>query len=182
MSRRPRKDIHRSNGHARNQSFLSPNAHYSNLFVKATESRSFSDLKQELIDLCKDEGLSYGLIVTKLDNRSFSPRDFLGAAGMTQARTRKETVTDPLLMHKVYVEDGREELVRGLRVEELSVRMLRDIVAAGNDYYVNNLLSRGNIPTSVIAPSLLFEEIELSTPQGPQQKPALLRHPFFSRK
>ena len=85
-------------------------------------------------------------------------------------------------MHKVYVEDGREELVRGLRVEELSVRMLRDIVAAGNDYYVNNLLSRGNIPTSVIAPSLLFEEIELSTPQGPQQKPALLRHPFFSRK
>ena len=182
MSRRPRKDIPRSNGHARNQSFTSPNAHYSNLFVKATESRSFSELKQELIDLCKDEGLSYGLIVTKLDNRSFSPRDFLGGAGVTQARTRKETVTDPLLVHKVYVEDGREELVRGLRVEELSVRMLRDIVAAGNDYYVNNLLARGNIPTSVVAPSLLFEEIELSTPSGPQQKPALLKHPFFSRK
>ncbi len=182
MSRQPRKGIPRSNGHARNPSFTSPNAHYSNLFVKATESRSFSELKKELIDLCKYEGLSFGLIISKLDNRLFSPRDVPGAAGMTQVRTRKETVTDPLLVYKVNVEDGREELVRGLIIEELSVRMLRDILAAGNDYYVNNLMSRGNIPTSVVAPSLIFEEIELSTPQGPQQKPALLKHPFFSRK
>ena len=62
-----------------------------------------------------------------------------------------------MLVYKVYVEDGREELVRGLRVEEMSVRMLRDILAAGNDYYVNNLLARGNIPTSVVAPSVLID-------------------------
>jgi len=86
-----------------------------------------------------------------------------------------------MLVYKVYIEDGREELVRGLRVEEMSVRMLRDILAAGNDYYVNNLLARGNIPTLVVAPSVIFEEIELNKSTGPQQKPALLKHPFFSK-
>ncbi len=181
MSRRPRKEINKSNGHGRSVSMLSPSAHYSNLFVETDEGRSHAELKQELIELCKYEGLSYGLLIKKLDNRFFSPRDFQDMFGMSRARSQRETVTAPLLVHKVYVEDGREELVRGLSIEEMSVRMLRDIVAAGKDYSVNNLLARGSLPTSVVAPSLLFEEIELSKPQGPLQKPALLKHPYFSK-
>ncbi len=181
MSRRPRKEFDRSNGHGRSVSMLSSTAHYSNLFIKATETRSFAELKQELIGLCKDEGLSYGLLVKKLDNRFFTPRDFQDMFGMAQARSRRETVTAPLLVYKVYVEDGREELIRGLSIDEMSVRMLRDIVAVGDDYSVNNLLARGNLPTSVVAPSVLFEEIELSKPQDPLQKPALLKHPFFKK-
>jgi hypothetical protein len=35
-------------------------------------------------------------------------------------------------------------------------------------------------PVSVIAPSALLEEIELSRPSGAQQKPVLLTHPFFN--
>lgn len=181
MSRRPRKEIERSNGHGRSVSLLSPSAYYSNLFVKTNEARSFAELKQRLIELCKYEGLSYGLLIKKLDNRFFSPRDFQDMFGMSPARAQRETVTAPLLVHKVYVEDGREELVRGLTIEEMSVRMLRDIVAAGEDYSLNNFLERGTLPTSVVAPSILFEEIELSKPQSPLQKPALLKHPYFSK-
>jgi len=181
MSRRPRKEITKSNGHGRSVSYSFPTAHFSNLFVTTTEALSSAELKQELIELCKDEGLSHGLLIKKLDNRFFSPRDIQGMAGMSQARSQRETVTAPLLVFKVYVENGREELVRGLGVEEMSVRILRDIVAAGNDYYVNNLLARGDIPSSVVAPSLLFEEIELNKSRSPQQKPALLKHPFFSK-
>jgi len=151
------------------------------VIVKTNEGRSYVELKQELIELCKYEGLSYGLLIKKLDNRFFSPRDFQDIFGMSQARAQRETVSAPLLVHKVYVEDGREELIRGLSIDEMSVRMLRDIVAAGKDYSVNNLLARGNLPASVVAPSLLFEEIELSMPQSPLQKPALLKHPYFSK-
>jgi hypothetical protein len=79
--------------------------------------------------------------------------------------------------------------------------MLKDIVAAGKDYYVNNKLTAGGgimglffsyafrfgeagtlgIPTTVIAPSVLFEEVELKKPGGAQQKPVFLKHPFFKK-
>jgi hypothetical protein len=32
---------------------------------------------------------------------------------------------------------------------------------------------------SVVAPSVLLEEMELKRPTGTQQQPALLTHPFF---
>ena len=47
-------------------------------------------------------------------------------------------LTSPILAYRVYVEDGREELVRGLGFRDVSVRSLRDIVASGEDQYVNN--------------------------------------------
>jgi TldD protein len=88
----------------------------------------------------------------------------------------------PVLTYKVYVADGREELVRGANLDGISVRSLREIEAAGNDMAVSNKLS-GNpgapTPVSIIAPSVLLQEMELKRPTGTQQKPAGLTHPYF---
>lgn len=201
MSRRPRKEISQSNGHGRAMQFGSPSAQIGNLFVQTTEGKNLTELKQELVDLCKDQGLSYGLLIKKLDNPSLTGQELSLSTFMMRGRPQKETVTPPLMLYKVSVEDGREELVRGVAVEEMSVRTLKDIVAVGSEYYVNNRLTTGGglmglalsfsiglagpaavgIPTTVIAPSVLFEEVELKKPTGPQQKPALLKHPFFSK-
>lgn len=196
MSRRPRKEISQSNGHGRSMPFVSPSAQIGNLFIKTTEGKTITELKQDLIELCKDQGLSYGLLIKKLDNPSITGRDLTSSSYMMRGGQQKETITAPLMVYKVYVENGREELVRGLTVEEMSVRTLKDIVAAGSNYYVNNRLTAGGglkglsfslvtpvtgIPTTAIAPSVLFEELELKKPSGPQQKPALLKHPFFSK-
>lgn len=201
MSRRPRKEISQSNGHGRAMQLGSPSAQIGNLFVQTTEGKNLTELKQELIDLCKDQGLSYGLLIKKLDNPGITGRELSLSTFMMRGGPQKETVTAPLMMYKVSVEDGREELVRGVGVEEMSVRTLKDIVAVGSEYYVNNRLTTGGglmglafsfsvslggpaavgIPTTVIAPSVLFEEVELKKPSGPQQKPALLKHPFFSK-
>jgi hypothetical protein len=35
--------------------------------------------------------------------------------------------------------------------------------------------------TSVIAPSVLLEELELKKPTGTQQRPLLLTHPYFDK-
>jgi hypothetical protein len=65
-----------------------------------------------------------------------------------------------VLLYRVYVRDGHEELVRGAIFNELDTRSLRsDIVAAGNDPLVDN--RAGAIPTTVISPSLLFDELEI---------------------
>jgi len=195
MSRRPSKEISQSNGHGRAMQIGSPSVQIGNLFVQTTEGKSFAELKQELIDLCQDQGLSYGLLIKKFDNPSITGREFSLSSFSMRRGLQQELVTPPILVYKVFVEDGREELVRGVIVAEMSVRMLKDIVAVGKDYYVNNKLTAGGgmmglffsyafrlgIPTTVIAPSVLFEEVELKKPGGAQQKPVFLKHPFFKK-
>jgi predicted Zn-dependent protease len=195
MSRRPSKEISQSNGHGRAMQIGSPSVQIGNLFVQTTEGKSLAELKQELIDLCQDQGLSYGLLIKKFDNPSITGREFSLSSFSMRRGLQQELVTPPILVYKVFVEDGMEELVRGVIVAEMSVRMLKDIVAVGKDYYVNNKLMAGGgmmrlffsyafrlgIPTTVIAPSVLFEEVELKKPGGAQQKPVFLKHPFFKK-
>jgi hypothetical protein len=40
--------------------------------------------------------------------------------------------------------------------------------------------SGAETPTSIVAPSVLVEEISLNKPSGTQAKPSLITHPFFS--
>lgn len=95
-------------------------------------------------------------------------------------------LSDPSLTYKVYVEDGREELIRGASIGELTVKQLKaQIIAVGNDSYVlnraGNAYGGGGASTSIVAPSVLLEELELKKPTGAQQKPMLLTHPYFDK-
>jgi hypothetical protein len=67
---------------------------------------------------------------------------------------------NPRLLYRVYVSDGHQELVRGAVFNELDTRTLRsNLVAAGNDPLVSN--REGAVPTTVISPSILFDELEV---------------------
>jgi predicted Zn-dependent protease len=165
MSRRPRKDGLQSNGHGRSGFPGRESAQIGNLFIEVTDGKNDEELKQALIRLCIEEKLDYGIMIKALypDGRS--------------------ALGTPALTYKVYVADGREELIRGASLDGISVRSLRQIEGAGNDPFVANRLSgnRANpTPVSVVAPSVLLQEMELKRPAGTQQKPALLTHPFFS--
>lgn len=164
MGRRPGKNRNQSNGHGRSGYPGRETAQIGNLFIAATEGKNYEELKQELIRLGKIEKLEYALIIKALDNSARGP------------------IGNPILTYKVYMEDGREELVRGASVRGLSVQSLRHIQGAGSDLFVANRLTgpRGTeTPVSVIAPSVLLEEMELERPTGVQQKPTLLSHPYF---
>ena len=84
----------------------------------------------------------------------------------------------PLLLYRVYAADGRQELVRGGRIEGLTLRSIRNLLGIGDDlsvfHYMQNPAggfagtalgafgsAEGGIPSTVIAPSLLFEEVEI---------------------
>ena len=201
MSRRPREDIPQSNGHGRAGGFGSTTAHVGNLFVRADGGLSEPELKDALISMAEDEGLPYGLLVRVLDDPGMTGTDPSSLSNiflmMPQGQSQSQ-LTNPILAYKVYVEDGREELVRGLGFSDVSVRSLRDIVASGRDQYVNNRLATGGgglvgtvsrflppgsqgIPAAVIAPSVLFEELEIKRMSGPQQAPMLTQHPYFDQ-
>ena len=162
LSRRPRKNMLRSNGHGRSGMNGGASTEIGNLFIQSSDGKSYDQLKHELIKMCKALEMPYGIIIKG------------GSLG------------DPALTYKVYVEDGREELIRGASIGELTVKQLKaQIIAVGNDSYVLNRAGGGGygsgVSTSVIAPSALMEELELKKPTGAQQKPMLLTHPYFDK-
>ena len=138
LGREPIRDFAESNGHGR----AAPNQlafpSIGNLIVESKQTFSSSDLKQKLLEMCRDEGKQYGYRVETLGGRTYEPR----------------------LLYRVYQSDGHEELVRGAVFDKLDTRTLRnDLVAAGNDPLVSN--REGTIPTTVISPSILFDDLEV---------------------
>jgi predicted Zn-dependent protease len=169
MSRRPRKNALQSTGHGRSSFVGGASTAIGNLFIQPKEGKSYEELKQELIRTCRLQTLPYGVIIKTLSNRGGG-----------------KNLSDPVLAYRVWVEDGREELIRGLNPGELTLKDLRQIQAVGNDHYVYNQIegtSRqgGGIATSIVAPSVLIEELELRKPTGTQLKPLMLTHPFFNQ-
>jgi TldD protein len=184
MTRQPAKLLGGSNGRARLRgSFAASTASFGNLFVRAAELSTLADMKQKLLDLCRQRGKPYGLLVRKMDFPSSAPVSELQrlAASMTQDGGGGRPVSVPILAYRVY-SDGREELVRGLRFKGLSTRSLRDIVAAGGEPAVFDYLENGApfaykgaasfvAESSVIAPGVLFEELQLE--RSEQELPKL---------
>jgi len=147
LGREPIRDFPSSNGHARAANPATPpGPALGNLVVSSSEPVSPPDLKQKLIDICKQRDLPYGYYVDKLGPRLV-----------------------PRLIYRVYVKDGHEELVRGATFGDLDVRAVRnDLVAAGNDVNVDNRLT--NIPHSIVNPSVLFDELEVKRANANKEK------------
>ncbi len=183
MTRQPVKGFAVSNGHARLLgNYGASRAAIGNLFVKTSQSTPLADLKKRLIQMAQERGKPYGLLVRKLNypyDGTVSDLQALAQASQ-QSGGSARPISPPVLIYRVYP-DGREELVRGLVFRGVSTRALRDILAASQETalfeFVNNsapltFLGEGGYiaATSVVAPGLLFEEMELEAPQEPLQK------------
>ncbi len=189
-TRQPARNLPASNGHARFPAgFGARSAAIGNLFVKAAQTAPLADLKARLIQMCKDRDKPYGLLLRKLDFPYSGSNSELQALQTVSAQSGGSVrpVSPPVLIYRVYP-DGREELVRGLRFKGLSSRSLRDILAASTETalfeYINNgaPLARAGVAgyiaaTSVIAPGLLFDELEVDRLQEPLEKPPLVPPP-----
>jgi TldD protein len=137
IGREPIRDFPESNGHGRAAPGQPTSPSIGNLIIESSEGLSPEQLKAKLIELSRDDGKPYGYFVDTLGGQY-----------------------EPRLLYRVYVRDGHTELVRGAVFDELDLRSLRnDVVAAGNDAQVSNRQSA--IPTTVIAPSILFDELEV---------------------
>jgi hypothetical protein len=196
MSRRPGPDFEESNGHGRAAFLNDAKPTMSNLFFTSTETVSPGDLKKKFLDSCRAEKLNFCLIVREMDNPALSLlhqedfsellASFAGGAG-TGDRL-------PLVIYRVYPDSGREEVVRGSRIIGLNTRALRNLAGVGNDSFVFNYMqsqmngfagtalgafgsAQGGLPASVVAPSLLFDELEVRGERGEAKRLPLLPPP-----
>ncbi len=161
----------------------------SNLFVQAAVTESEAALKKRLVDLAVQMGREYGIVIRKLDFPSFGSIDDLRQSAVQAGRGggAARPAPTPVLVYRVYP-NGREELVRGLRLRSFGTRQFRDILAAGDrlhqfDYLDNGaplaLTGAGNfvVGCSVVSPSLLFEELDLEPATADLPKPPLVPPP-----
>jgi hypothetical protein len=199
MSRRPGPDSNQPNGHGRAAFLNDAKPTMSNLFFSSAETLSAADLKKKFLDTCRAEKLSYCLVVREMDNPTLSllhQEDFsellasYGGGVGTGDRL-------PLVVYRVYPETGREEIVRGSRIIGLNSRALRNLAGIGSDSFAFNYMqsqdngfsgtalgafgsARSGLPASVVAPSLLFEELEVRGARGEAKRLPLLPPPPMS--
>lgn len=189
-TRQPVRGGSESNGHARLQgAYGARSAAIGNLFVNAAQAKPLAQLKAQLLQMCKDRNAPYGLLVRKLDYPTSASVQELRTlfAGLAQSGGGSRPMSPPVLVYRVYP-DGREELIRGMRFRSLDVRSLRDIVAASTETaafdFVNNnapfaMIGAGGFlaPATVVAPALLFEDLELEPAHDDFSKPPIVPPP-----
>src|SRR5882672_3050011 len=157
LGRQPIRDFPASNGHGRAAPATPPGPNLGVLLLKSNEPKSLGDLKKAMLDRVSNQGQTFGYRV-------------LTMGGLA-----------PRLLYRVYAKDGREELVRGAVFSELDIRALRsDLSAAGNDPLVSNRL--GGVASTVISPSLLFDELQVKRADTSKDKLPEYPAPPLARK
>jgi TldD protein len=189
LTRQPMRGYTRSNGHARlPANFGTEGAAASNLFVRARKTTPLPKLKKKMLDLCKARGKSYGIIVRKMDFPSSASVDEARRILASQSGGGRP-VSLPVLVYRLYP-DGREELVRGLHFKGMNARSLKDIVGVSDESNVFEFLENGApfallggasyaAESSVIAPSLLVDDLELVRTEEEFPRPPAAPPPAF---
>ncbi len=196
MSRRPGPDLVQSNGHGRAAYLADARPLISNLFFTSTDAESPANLKKKFLDACKQSGNKWCLVVRAMDNPVLGVREqddlseiVVGAASGAATGDRL-----PLLVYRVNVDDGKESLVRGARLAGLTLRSMRNIAGIGSDSTPFNFTqsqqagfagtalaafgsSDSGVPATVIAPSLLFDDVEVHGARGEPERLPLVPPP-----
>ncbi|MFA5162557.1 MAG: metallopeptidase TldD-related protein [Elusimicrobiales bacterium] len=157
LSRAPVRERAASNGHGRSR-YSWAEAVPGNLIVSVSSCAPAGGMKARLLEMCRELELDYGVILRRVD-------DLRGV----------------FCAYRVYVKDGREEPVHGFQLAELSPRALRDIVLASDTAGAYDYNYKG-VPYSIVAPSVIVQEVELKKTEIKPDKPHYLPNPLFQAR
>lgn len=189
--RTPTPRIQQSNGH--NRTAMSGGRITSQVgpgvirFEPVSDGKDREDLRSLLIKTAQEEGLEYGIIIRKVlspspaINMPLDPMELIGRLTQSSAASRQRP--EPVYVYRVYVEDGREELVRSAELQNISLRAFRDIIGWSDNMLVHNTISveqgagsayinilrgggggwplSGILSSFIVPDALLFESLEL---------------------
>jgi predicted Zn-dependent protease len=137
--RTPTKKFRHSNGHMRvNFNSMSQRVGPGNILLTSADSYSPDELKRKLLNAAKEEDLDYAYIV------------------------RRYRGNGPLSIYRIYVSDGREELLRGAILPDFNIKSFKRTLGASNQELIYNTFRFGNFTTYIVPTGLLFEELEVS--------------------
>jgi TldD protein len=154
--RTPHKQFPQSNGHGRSGTVLA------GVFqVESTQAVPAADLKRKYLALLKAQEKPFGYIVRGVRSEGQS-----GDGGPGIDEIVKVTP------------DGIETPVRGMRFGNIAPTAFRDIAEASSERQMLSYRAGATSAVSVIAPGLIFEELEVHRVREILQKPAVVPSPL----
>ncbi|HEY1483502.1 MAG TPA: metallopeptidase TldD-related protein [Candidatus Acidoferrum sp.] len=170
MSRSPLVDFPVSNGHGRRQIGASPVSRQGNLIVESNKTVTNAQLRAKLIELIKQQGKPYGLLID----------DIAGGFTFTGRGQPQAFQVQPLVVYKVFADGRPDELVRGVDIVGTPLAALTKIVATGDTPEVFNGYcgaESGSVPVSAASPAILTSELEVQKKQSSTDRPPILPAP-----
>ena len=170
MSRSPLEGFPHSNGHGRRQLGATPVSRQGNLIVESSKTLTNAQLRAKLIDLIKQQGKEYGLLID----------DIAGGFTFTGRGQPQAFQVQPLVVYKVFADGRPDELVRGVDIVGTPLAALTKIVATGDKPEVFNGYcgaESGSVPVSASSPAILTSELEVQKKQADTDAPPILPPP-----
>ena len=170
MGRSPLVSIPHSNGHGRRQLGYVPVARQGNLIVSSSKTMTNAQLRQKLIELTKEQGKPFGLLID----------DIAGGFTFTGRGNPQAFQVLPLVVYKVFADGRPDELVRGVDIVGTPLVSLTKIVATGDTPDVFNGYcgaESGSVPVSAVAPAILISEMEVQKKETSTDRPPILPPP-----
>ncbi len=191
-SRTPQKGFVTSNGHGRGGT-----ASAGVFQLQSSAGVPAASLTERYLARLKADGRAFGYIVRGLApggaNAMVDPEDAM--SGMMMMRGGPSGPSGPAIVRAYRVTpDGAETLVRGLQFDTVPHAAFRDILDASSERSLYSYratlppamqmmaMMRGGpsseVVVSLIAPNLLFEELEIEKPDRPFQRPPIVPSPL----
>jgi predicted Zn-dependent protease len=190
-NRVPQRNLPLSNGHGRGGA---PQAGV--VQMSSATAVPYAQLKESYLKLLKDQGRPFGYIVRSLAQ----PAALIGSVAdinellslLTTAAAGPGAATGPLIPQIIKVTpDGAEQVVRGMRFGALSPNAFREVLGASQERELLNFrgtnsvatapgtLGARQVPVSVIAPSLIVDDLEIQRTRDVAQKPPVVPSPLM---
>jgi len=156
-SRIPTRHARKSNGHS-----VGGHGIWNVLELTSTRPLSPDKLEKRMKEVAKDAGLDYILVIEKLNDdyqlHEYPSTEMKKAYYFTPSYSRQPS--DPIVAYRLYLKDGRKELLRGLEFNYVSLRAFRDIQAVGDDA-APFIIEPDGRARHLITPSYLIGELDL---------------------
>jgi hypothetical protein len=132
--------------------------------LRSADGVSAAELRRKYLQLLETQGMPFGYIIRRLGGAGDAP----GGPG-----------AGPMIAQAVKVSpDGREHVVRGVRLGAVAPATFRDLLDASREQTLYSARSATTSAVSVIVPNLIFEELEIQQTREILQKPPVVPSPL----
>jgi hypothetical protein len=187
-SRTPSRKGVTSNGHARRTTEGGVfHGSATNLIVSGRGGLGRKQMVARLLAAARAEGLPHALIIRQFDDAAITSEPELTRRELYQmAQNAHFDYPPPTTLAYRVLPNGKEELVRGVQLKEIPIKVWKDVVAVGKTPTVFNFLASGDtylkhkidgvaedgaVPTAgiesaIVTPDLLIKELDVIKDTG----------------